>query len=400
MIKIQKMVFLLSIIAVPAAHAQDRDEAYVDSLRTLQAVGRIGAITKDWCDERSPGTRATHAAGLKAWRAATRLDEVDALLEARTPGRSVDMSDKRARYFASLDSQYPKPQALCGDLQRSLGRDLDPRKLYPEEYKSAMSRPPQTAPVAPRVATDTAQGATAPTGQVTSGRALGQADIAAVVYAVEEHYVGMNYVADESTYLLLKDGSARDGLPREAPADFDLAADRRQNPKRWGRWRKSNGQYLFQFGNGAFSAPRRQAERLPGEKGQRIDKYFGKSSGESHGTVGLWQSQGLRLNSNGTFKRSSSSGGGGTAGSGDTAASVHSATTDKRSQTVTSSPAGGVSTSRRTGVTDADLTGSYEIDGYTLTLKYNNGWVERSFFYISDHGKAIWFEGKQLMNFD
>jgi hypothetical protein len=235
---------------------------------------------------------------------------------------------------------------------------------------------------------------------VDAKRTLNDKDIALVLFSVEQSYRGMNYVATEYTYLLLRDGSARLGVPGSAPANFDLTADRAQNPRLWGKWKKSGGEYQVKFSNRDFETPSPQIERLPGKKGLRLDKYFSASSGESHGTVGLWQTRGLRFNQDGTFKRSSSSGGGGTAGHGDTAASVYSTQDDKRSQTVTSSPNIGTSTSRRSGVTDADLTGKYEIDGYTLTLKYDNGQIARGFFYISHHGKSIWFEGKQLSNFN
>jgi hypothetical protein len=239
-----------------------------------------------------------------------------------------------------------------------------------------------------------------PAAPVNAKRALAEKDIETVLYSVEQSYRGANYVATDHTFLLLKDGSARSDVPGAAPADFDLAADRAQNPRRWGQWRKVGGEYQIKIGNGGFTTPSPQVARLPGRKGQRLDKNFTASTGENHGTVGFWQTRGLRLSKDGTFKRASSGGGGGTAGHGDTAASVYSTHNDKGGETAIATPNIGVSTSKRTGITDSDLTGTYEIDGYTLTLRYNNGKVSRGFFYISHHGKAIWFEGRQLSNFD
>lgn len=233
----------------------------------------------------------------------------------------------------------------------------------------------------------------------TPAAALDEKNIVTVLYSVEQSYRGTNYVATDNIYLLLKDGSARSGVPGPAPADFDAAADRARNPALWGRWRQSGSSYQVKFGTRDFTTPSPQVARLPGKKGQRLEARFQASSGESHGTVGFWQSRSMQFNKDGTFRRSSSGGGGGTAGAGDTATSVYSTNNDKRSQTVTSSRHAGSSTSKRTGVTDADLTGTYEIDGWTLTLKYNNGQVVRNFFYISHHGKAVWVAGRQLSNF-
>lgn len=276
-----------------------------------------------------------------------------------------------------------------------------------QDKDHAFGQPPQTGRTLKADAAPAASAAKAATpdrakesmpaaAPVDPKHALDEQNIEAVLYSVEQSYRGTNYVATEYTYLLLKDGSARSGVPGPAPADFDLVADRARNPRLWGQWKKSAETYQVRFAGRDFTTPSPQVARLPGKKGQRLDTQFEASSGESHGTVGFWQSRRMRFNKDGTFRRSSSGGGGGTAGAGDTATSVYSAHTDKRSQTVTSSRDAGTSVSKRTGVNDADLTGTYEIDGWTLTLKYNNGQVVRSFFSISHHGKSVWFEGRQL----
>jgi hypothetical protein len=393
--------------APTSAQAQDGDQALTRALLTLQAVGTLGATVKDWCDERSAQTREAHAAGMSAWRKTVALDKIDARLAARKQGVSVDTQEQRERINARLDKQYKRPDVPCGNLEKFLLAEFDPRRLYPAEYKLAFTQPPEAwltritddpraSSAAKSAAPTRAKEATSSVAPIDPKRALQEKDIEVVLFSVEQSYRGTNYVATEYTYLLLKDASVRSAVPGPAPSDFDLVADRARNPTLWGKWKKSGGSYQVKFANRAFETPSPQVERLPGKKGQRLDKHFEASSGESHGTVGFWQLRGLRLDKDGTFRRSSSGGGGGTAGHGDTAASVYSTHTDKRGQTVVASPSGGTSTSRRTGITDADLMGTYEIDGYTLTLVYGNGRVVRGFFYISHHGKSIWFEGRQL----
>ncbi len=93
-----------------------------------------------------------------------------------------------------------------------------------------------------------------------------------MLFSVAQSFRGANYVATESTYLFLKDGTARSAVPGPAPADFDLAADREKNPRLWGKWKKSGGRYQVKFADRDFQTPSPQVERLPGKKGQHLDK--------------------------------------------------------------------------------------------------------------------------------
>ncbi len=218
--------------------------------------------------------------------------------------------------------------------------------------------------------------------------------IETVLYSWEDGYSGMNYVVNAEAYILLNDRTVRRDIPSAAPADFDLDSDRRTNAANWGTWKKRGGSYVLKFGTGKEFEPPHQTTRLPGKKGERLDRRFQASTGASYGTVYTGSSRSLQFNKDGTFRTSRSSFAGSSAGHGDTSSTVSTSTNDKGSQTALPVPSGG--TSSKTGVTDADLTGTYEIDGYTLTLNYNNGQIRRSFFYVTPDREQIWFEGGEL----
>ncbi len=230
---------------------------------------------------------------------------------------------------------------------------------------------------------------------VASGKALKEKDIALVLYSWEQIYRVTGLALDEYAYLLIKDGSVRRELPVQAPDDFDVAADRAANPSLWGQWKKRGKEYQLTFDGEPFTPPG-QVARLPGKKGQRLQLYYEDSWSVNYGQTGAVKFWGVQMNKDGTFKRNSHGSAGGVLGYGDTAVGTHGVYDDKGSSTSVSADNFGGGSSSSTGVTDADLTGTYEIDGYTLTLKYNNGQTIRSFFYVSDDATDIWFEGDEL----
>ena len=60
---------------------------------------------------------------------------------------------------------------------------------------------------------------------------------------------------NEKTYLLLKDGHVRFGLPPVGPDQFDAAAEQNGDPGAWGSWKKQGGNYAFKFGKDSYSVP-------------------------------------------------------------------------------------------------------------------------------------------------
>ncbi|MCU0907501.1 MAG: hypothetical protein MUF73_08655 [Rhodobacteraceae bacterium] len=225
-----------------------------------------------------------------------------------------------------------------------------------------------------------------------TGTPLDEAGIAGVLYSWTQVYevTGLQFV--ETTYLLLQDGTARDGIPDAAPAEFDVAADRTANPDLWGTWRERwRGDIEVTFADGPF-IPERQLRPVPGRAGERLAGRFEKSTSHAIADVASWSNWGLDLAADGTFERWRSGGSGGGAG----AATTLSVGDDFGSASSASSGpfAGGGRTS--TGVTEDDLRGTYHIDGWTMELRYRNGTVTRGFFYTSEDRTDIWFEGHEL----
>lgn len=258
----------------------------------------------------------------------------------------------------------------------------------PEQKIAVAQAPQQPAPGKPA-----APVAAAKTPPVAG--ALEDGDIAGVLYSWDQPYTvyGLQFV--EWTYLLLKDGSVRRDVPEAAPAQFDLAADRRSNPDNWGRWRRAGGKVEVNFGDG-FEAPKGQMMRLQGKPGERFNGQFEASSSAVIAGASSWANWGLSLRRDGTFRRWSSGGVGGTSGFGDAAVTAGTVYDDKgASSSVGGSNVGGGSTSR-TGVTDDDLEGTYHIDGWTMELRYRSGRKQRGFFFTNNDRDEIWFEGNAL----
>lgn len=225
--------------------------------------------------------------------------------------------------------------------------------------------------------------------------ALKDADIEGVLYSWNQVYGAYGLEYREWTYLLLKDGTVRRGVPGPAPADFNLKADRAANAGDWGRWRRAGGKIEVDFGDG-FETPGGQMTRHPGRTDEKLDGKFEKASSAAVGTVSSWANWGLTLRRDGSFQRWESGGAGGTSGFGDTAVTAGAVYDDKGSASSVGGPNVGGGATQSTGVTDADLEGTYRIDGWTIELRYRSGRVQRAFFYTSDDREEIWFDGDEL----
>lgn len=284
-----------------------------------------------------------------------------------------------------------------------LPQDVDLVQAYAEPASRILAEAcvqpaPAATPAKPAASTARTNAATAAPARPTplpTGAGIADADVEGVLYSWTQTWevTGLQY--RDRTYLLLKDGSARDGVPEEALDAFDARADRRANPDNWGTWKRSGKSYLVNFGEG-FDAPPGQMLRVKAARGERLHNTFEWSSSATIGEYAAWSTWGLKLNRDGTFRRWRSSGaGGGTGGSDGSFGMV--VGDDKGSSSSTS--AGGVFSgggTRTTGVTDDDLEGEYFIDGWTLELRYRNGTVQRNFFFTNEDRTDIWFEGNEL----
>jgi hypothetical protein len=262
---------------------------------------------------------------------------------------------------------------------------------------------PGAAPPAPAVQSTTVQAAKAApagTGAVKTATppasGLKDSQIEAIVYSWEQVYQIGGLQMFEKTYLLLKDGAVREGLPTDR--DFDVAASRRGEARLWGRWRKEGGVYLLSFGGGAFQKPPGELVRLPGRPGERLAGQFRASSSyQIAGGAGAWSIHGVTLTADGRFGAYNTGGAGGTTGVGAEQIAVSNVWDDTGSAGAVAGPGFGGGSTRRAPDSRADRQGAYQIDGYTVTLRYDSGRVERSFFYTDASRRSIWFRGADLL---
>ena len=209
---------------------------------------------------------------------------------------------------------------------------------------------------------------------VAPGQGVKSAQIAAIVHDFSDTvftmpgvYVGeamggtspsitTRNITDE-VYLLLRDGTAYRGL-QIAPDQFDAPASRRKEPGNWGLWKTENGKTQISLGGQPY-------ETLDGKKvsplasGTRFGGRYVFYDSDIKGAISFTAA--------GRFTRNTPTQGG--------------VTLAQANKTV----AGG------------DLKGAYEINGYAMTLRYDNGKVTRTPFFWGDQTRdTIWFEGHQM----
>ncbi len=231
------------------------------------------------------------------------------------------------------------------------------------------------------------------------GKGVPAAAIVGVLYELDQVYTIGGLQLYEKSYLLLQDGSAYEDL-RCPPDELDVAASRRFEPKAWGRWRKSGDKYELQFPGddgrpGDWSVPSMATMGLPGVKGQRLDGRFENAS--SYSVIGGPSSvsfSGIRFTRDGRFETDFLNMIGMTSGFGDEQITTQSVADDEGASSAVAGPNFGGGSTSRTNNPKANRMGRYEIDGYTLLLRYDNGKVERlPFYFLYEDRSAIWFRG-------
>ena len=245
------------------------------------------------------------------------------------------------------------------------------------------------------------------------GKGIRGQEIERIVYASDTEFRNGAMQQDFEGFLLLKDGRVHDGLPC-SPDTMDLAASRSREPDAWGWWKEvetkketenQSEEKLAQ--RYTFAWPVRPREyRMPNGtqlagvafvKGKRLDGDFGAASTEvimsaGYSSVRWW---GIKLDKNGRFLkyRRGSTQGGGMPGM---ETLVTTSWNDEGAITSLSGPnvAGGFKRKSQNPV--ADRMGRYEIDGYRITLTFDNGRVEHLATFTDKDNSFIWFEGRAL----
>jgi hypothetical protein len=137
---------MLVSIAWFATAQPSSDEAYTKAVTTIYIVSRVGGFVKDWCDARAPQTKAVTAKGWAAWRKTFRLDEIDARAKAIVgsgwTALNASLEERRALTYQNLDRASRNPGEDCQGIEAYLNAEVNPKTLYPNEYRLAFSRDP------------------------------------------------------------------------------------------------------------------------------------------------------------------------------------------------------------------------------------------------------------------
>jgi hypothetical protein len=235
------------------------------------------------------------------------------------------------------------------------------------------------------------------------GKGIKPDDLEVVLITQDLQMNGGGSTINYGAYILMKDGRVRDGLP-VAPQDLDLAMSRSREPDSWGYWRRKDGLYEFSWPTrpNEYSAPvGTQIPGLPVPAGTKLEGTFkGASSWGMVGGMGGANFWGVNFSPKGRFEKWKH----GIAGSGTPAfegqVSVGTTYDDKGSATVFSGNNVGGGTVSKKDNPDAHRMGWYEFDGYALTLRFDNGKIERIPTLMSDDKKSLWFEGYLLSKDD
>lgn len=230
---------------------------------------------------------------------------------------------------------------------------------------------------------------------VAPGKGVQASQIAGVFH----HYdLRLNQgAALNESYLLLKDGTVHDGLP-VPPDELDVPLSHRREPEKWGRWRRQGDHILAAWPD----SPNRYATlqgfmAVPGRTGERMNGRF--ATGQTSGSVafgGSYSVWGVTFTPGGRFEKSGYGGSSsGSLGATINDFSVNTQSDDEGSTASFSSPgAVGYASKKKRGSSRA---GTYSVSGYSMTLRYDNGHVERIPFFFEDAKRdQIYFEGSSL----
>ncbi|MDH0864527.1 hypothetical protein [Mitsuaria sp. GD03876] len=235
------------------------------------------------------------------------------------------------------------------------------------------------------------------------GKGLGDKDLAAVVvHGHANNNFGTRW--EEDVRFLLRDGSVyrRTEMP---PDELDVSASRRLEPQQWGRWRSAGKGYEMQAQDddgrpaGEWASEQHQAVR-PWPKDTRLEGSFTRSAFTgSMVTGGTSSTRGIRFTKDGRFERSfsalSSTGSlqaitgtviaGSSHGDGKGSSRTGGGTVGTGLGTV------GATSGTRTADDGASRRGRYQLEGYVISLEYDDGHKERLLsFPVDGDAKSVY----------
>lgn len=232
------------------------------------------------------------------------------------------------------------------------------------------------------------------------GTGIKPSQIETVLMRWTNDQAGMTMQVHTYFYLLLKDGSFRDGLPPAAPEDIDLEAAKKGEPNVWGRWTRSGGGYHLVWPDKSSRDLGAGTVQEPARAGEMLDGLYRGFSAYSTGFSVASSEWSVQFSRDGHFLKSANrsvvGSVGGAAGGGGVNAGGAVISDD---QGTTSTMGGGnfaTARNRPNARPASSRAGTYKLSGWSIELDYDNGVVERRPFCATGNRNSIWFEGEEL----
>lgn len=223
------------------------------------------------------------------------------------------------------------------------------------------------------------------------GQGLKPNEYETILYSWQQVYRVTGLQFEQTVYLLMKDGSAYEGLEL-APEDFNAKASRQLQPRHWVQWRKSGKTYQVRSADGKEWRSLQAWPAVPGRRDERLSKTYTNHWYQSMGGLGgSAATSSYAFMADGRFEQHGHSIHGTGVMQANNGFNASTSTTYSRKGTSTSttvsggaldpmdSPAvaGGSHASRNNG---AAHTGRYRIDGWRIEIQRDNGQVDRKLF--------------------
>jgi hypothetical protein len=364
------------VVAADDGSAQEpSDTPYGRAVSTLYASARIAVLVEQWCADRAPEFTQASTGAREAWRQQQGLLDLEDRMASFGPAlrRKLDsgLESSKSAFYAKLDGGGSA--RWCRDLAGFFAKNLDLRTQYPGEYRLLAEHPMTgSATVAAPVAADANQAVTPSPVRSADNQGISPTEIDGVYLEQNTGFgVGGMIIIQYDPVLMLKDGWAYDGWTA-SPADLDVTASRKVEPKSWRRYERRGDQIRIQDHKGVWSKFDKWHQVVPAGPGDRLAGAFSHLGGGGNtaygGSTMIVASNSYTFGRDGTFTSKTAVG-----------------VSGGNEATNPNGPPGVVATSNRS------TSGTYLLDGYTLELRYRNGRVIRKAF--------LWFDEKMHDSF-
>lgn len=259
-------------------------------------------------------------------------------------------------------------------------------------YKGVAQQPSPAEEAAALVEAERFKYVTAP------GQGLQIADIEGIIHTGENVYTVTGLKFQEATYLLLKDGTIYKNL-QVPPNDLNVVDSKQYEGENWGQWQRNGETISVQWYGSNDPVVLDGFLVLPAQTDERLDVSYNNLTGSTLGGIGFGgvvttNSDTIIFMPDGHFQRSGYSTTGSTTIGPDFSVSSNYYSDEEgtvggtsTSNTVGDVTSGMTVTTESTNPNPPATTGTYTLDGYTLELRYDDGRVERTFFYFWDDKK-------------